>query len=176
MADGLGAGGALEDRLLHLADGFGDADLARAGLGAVEDGAAAPHAFAVVQDLQPLVRRVVADVEDEAVGVHDGRGAHEVLVGPEAGAAGGARRAQNALRGVVEALAVVHGLPALAAVGGDLRVGDEKGKYGAVLGWSCLLMPDLIYLGSHCYCEHRERESSRRKQRQVTEPEEDVTM
>jgi hypothetical protein len=39
-----------------------------------------------------------------------------------------------------------------------------------------LLMPDLIYLGSHCYCEHRERESSRRKQRQVTEPEEDVTM
>ena len=51
--------------------GPGDADLARAGLGAVEDRAAAPHPFAVVQDLQPLVGRVVA-VEDEAVGVHEG--------------------------------------------------------------------------------------------------------
>jgi hypothetical protein len=34
---GLGAGGDLEDRLLHLADRLGDADLARARLGAVED-------------------------------------------------------------------------------------------------------------------------------------------
>ena len=69
---------ALEDRLLHLADRLGDADLAGAGLGAVEDGAAAPHAFAVVQDLQPLVGRVIAAVEDEAVRVHDRRGAQEV--------------------------------------------------------------------------------------------------
>jgi hypothetical protein len=54
VADGFGAGAAFEDRLLHLADGFGDADLAGAGLGAVEDGAAAPHPLAVVQDVQPL--------------------------------------------------------------------------------------------------------------------------
>jgi uncharacterized membrane protein YjjP (DUF1212 family) len=40
--------------------------------------------FAVVQDLQMLVRRVVAAVEDEAVGVHDGRRAHgfKVLASP----------------------------------------------------------------------------------------------
>jgi hypothetical protein len=43
---------AVEDRLLHLADGAGDPDLAGAGLGAVEDGAAAPHALAVVQPLE----------------------------------------------------------------------------------------------------------------------------
>jgi hypothetical protein len=33
--------------------------------------AAAPHALAVVQDLQPFVRRVAAAVEDEAVRVHE---------------------------------------------------------------------------------------------------------
>jgi len=69
------AAGAVEDRFLHLADGLGDLDLAGAGLGAVEDGAAAPHALAVVQPLQPLARRVVAAVEDEAVRVHDRGGA-----------------------------------------------------------------------------------------------------
>ena len=36
----------VQDRLLHLADGLGDLDVARAGLGAVEDGAAAPHPLA----------------------------------------------------------------------------------------------------------------------------------
>ena len=59
---------------------LGDADLARARLGAVEDRAPAPHALAAVQNLQPLVRRLVARVEDDAVRVHDRRGAHEVFV------------------------------------------------------------------------------------------------
>jgi hypothetical protein len=104
----------VQDRLLHLADRLGDLDLARAGLGAVEDRAAAPDALAVVQDLQPLGRRLVAAVEDEAVRVHDRRRADEVLVRPERRARGGARRAQDALGGVVEALAVLDRLQPLA--------------------------------------------------------------
>ena len=49
---------AAEDQgALDLLDRLGDLDAARAGLGAVEGGAAAPHALVVVEDLQPLVAR-----------------------------------------------------------------------------------------------------------------------
>src|SRR5690606_22610191 len=71
-----------EDRLLDLCDGFGDLDAARAGLGAVEGRAAAPHALFVVEDVESDVGVVIARIEDEAVRVHD-RGGTEVLsVGP----------------------------------------------------------------------------------------------
>src|SRR5690606_25827085 len=59
--------GALEDRLLHLGDGLGDLDAARAGLGAVEGGAAAPHAFLVVEDLEAHVSAFVTRIEDETM-------------------------------------------------------------------------------------------------------------
>src|SRR4051812_1200763 len=41
-----------DDRPLDLLDRLGDLDAARARLGAVEDGPAAPHTLAVVEDLQ----------------------------------------------------------------------------------------------------------------------------
>ena len=46
-----------QQRLLDLLDRLGDLDAARARLGAVEGRAAAPHALAVVEDLQPQRRR-----------------------------------------------------------------------------------------------------------------------
>lgn len=52
VADRFGAGATFKDRLLHLADRLGDADLARARFRAVEDRAAAPHPLAVVQGVQ----------------------------------------------------------------------------------------------------------------------------
>ena len=58
--------------------------------------------------------RLVAGVEDEAVRVDDRRRAEVLAVVPEHRARGGARRAQDALGGVVEALAVLRGLVALA--------------------------------------------------------------
>src|SRR5688572_12368581 len=126
------ADGALQDRLLDLADRAGDADLAGAGLGAVEDGAAAPDALAPVQLVQPGGAGLVARVEDEAVRVHDRRRAHELVVRPERGAGGGAGRAEDALGGVVEALTLFDRLQPLAL--GRGRVVDEEGEHGAVLG------------------------------------------
>jgi hypothetical protein len=37
-------------------------------------GAAAPHARLLVEDVEPVGRALVARVEDEAVGLHDGGG------------------------------------------------------------------------------------------------------
>ena len=64
-------------RALDLLDRLGHLDAARAGLGAVERGAAAPHAVDLVEDVQPFGGGLVAAVEDEPVGVDD-RGRTEV--------------------------------------------------------------------------------------------------
>src|SRR3990172_8282029 len=61
------------DGVLDLADGLGDFDLAGTSQGAVEGGAAAPHPHLFPQLLQPRLAGLVAAVEDEAVGLHDGR-------------------------------------------------------------------------------------------------------
>src|SRR5690606_951499 len=74
---------AVEDRLLDLADRLRDLDLARTRDGAVVDRPAAPDTRLAVQDVEALLRRPVARVEDEAVRVDDRRRAHELVVGPE---------------------------------------------------------------------------------------------
>src|SRR5690606_17250697 len=75
-----GSGGRAEEDLpLNLRDRLRDANLARAGLRAVEDLAAAPGAGAFVQDRQPLGGAAVARVEDEAVRVDEGGGADELV-------------------------------------------------------------------------------------------------
>src|SRR3954469_19710892 len=74
----------------------------RAGLRAVEGGAAAPHPLLVIQDVEAHLTALVAAVEDEAMCVHD-RGRAEVLpIRPEHRAARGACGAQDALGGVIE--------------------------------------------------------------------------
>src|SRR5918999_189533 len=95
---------------LDLLDGLGDLDAPGAGLGAVEGGPAPEHPGLLAQDLEALPSALVAGVEDEAVSVDDGRRSHVSLVTPEDGARGRARRAQDALRGVVEALALLRRL------------------------------------------------------------------
>src|SRR6188768_2427716 len=96
--------GARDHRALDLLDRLGDLDATRARLGAVEGRAAAPHALLLVEDLQALLGALVPRVEDEPVRVDD-RGRAEVLpVTPEHRARRGARRAQDALGGVVETL------------------------------------------------------------------------
>src|SRR5207253_11465972 len=90
-----------EQRALDVFDGAGDLDVSGAGVGAVEDGAAAPDAVARVEHAQPLVGALIAAIEDEAVGVDDRRRADELLVGPERRTRRRARRAQDAFRSVV---------------------------------------------------------------------------
>src|SRR2546421_10417612 len=62
-----------DDGAFDLFDQIGDRDTAWAGIGTVEDCAAAPYAIALAQDGQPLRSSLVAAVKDEAVGV-DNRG------------------------------------------------------------------------------------------------------
>ena len=116
--------GAGQDCLLDLGDSLGHLDASWASVGAVEGGAAAPHAFLVVQDLQTHVSAFVTRIEDEAVRVDD-RGWAEVLaVGPEHWAGAGARSAQDALGGVVEDFAFFGRLDAL--LGWLVALGDQE--------------------------------------------------
>src|SRR5690606_29255425 len=93
---------------LDLLNGARDLNPARARLGAVEDGAAAPDARLLVQHGQPVGCTLVAAVVDEAVGVDDRRGTDEFVVGPGDRAGTGAAGAEDALRRVVEALAILR--------------------------------------------------------------------
>src|SRR5581483_12490506 len=115
---------ARDQRPLHFLDRLRDLDATRARIRAVERRAATPHAVLVVQDLQALLTGLVTRVEDEAVRVDDRRRAEELAVVPEHRAGGRARRAQDALRRVVEALAVLRRLPALARR--LVALGDEE--------------------------------------------------
>src|SRR5215212_6878581 len=117
---------------LHFLDGLGDLDPPGAGVGAVEGGPAAPDPLLVVEHGQPLAGALVAGVEDEAVGVDDRRRPEVLLVGPEHRARGGAGGAQDALGGVVEALAFGGGLAPL-GVGGRVVV-DQERQHLAVAG------------------------------------------
>src|SRR3984957_4009100 len=110
-------------RALDLLDRLGHLDAPRAGVGAVERGAAAPDAIDVVEDVEPLGRGLVTAVEDEAVRVDDGRRTEVAALAPEHRAAGSARRAQDALRGVVVAGAV--GLAWNAFPGRGIATGDQ---------------------------------------------------
>src|SRR4029434_7462180 len=117
---------------LHFLDGLGDLDAAGAGVGAVEGGPAAPDALLVVEHVQPLGGGLVTGVEDEPVGVDDRRRAEVLLVGPVHRAGGGAGGAQDALGGVVEALAFGGGLAPLGVWG--RVVGDEERAHLEVAG------------------------------------------
>src|SRR5271163_3729681 len=110
-------------RTLDLLDRLGHLDAPRAGVGAVERGAAAPDAVDLVEDVEPLGRGLVTAVEDEAVRVDDGRRTEVAALVPEHRTAGGARRAQDALGGVVVAGAVGLALNAFPRRG--IAAGDQ---------------------------------------------------
>src|SRR5699024_7786386 len=77
-----------QQRALDLLDRLGHLDAAGARVGAVEGGAAPPHALGVVEDLQTLRGALVAGVEDEPVRVDDRRRAEVRPVRPEDRAGG----------------------------------------------------------------------------------------
>src|SRR5690606_15828842 len=100
-------------RQLDLANRTRDLDPARAGGRAIEDRTAAPHAVGIGHDLQALVGRLIAVVEDETMRLDDRRRADIHIVRPEAGACRRAARAQDAFGRVVEARALLGALQPL---------------------------------------------------------------
>src|SRR5690606_2150661 len=117
------SGPAVEELPLDLLDGLGHRDAARASLGAVVGRAAAPQAVHAVEDRQAVAGGLVARVEDEAVRVHDRGGTDVAAVRPEHGAGRRASGAEDALRGLVEALPLLGALEPLR--GGRRLVVDE---------------------------------------------------
>src|SRR5690606_23274215 len=115
--------------VLDLGDRLRDLDAARARLRAVEGRAAAPHALLVVEDVEPHLLALVAAVEEEAERVDDRGVAEGLPIRPEHRARRGARGAQDALRGVVEARALRDRLHALLL---GLVARDEERLDGAV--------------------------------------------
>src|SRR4051812_5342126 len=82
-------------------DRFGNFDPSRAGFGAVERQSTTPYSESVIQDSQTLGASAIAAVEDEAMGVHDRRGANEPPVCPERRTGSRTRGAKDAFRRVV---------------------------------------------------------------------------
>src|SRR5690606_1528411 len=99
-------GRTLTNRQLDFADGARHFDFTRAGGGAVENRAAAPHVVWLGKDVQPFLGRLIARVEDKAMSLNDGRRADIVAVGPEARAGRRAAGAENALGRIVKLFAV----------------------------------------------------------------------
>src|SRR5690606_38950077 len=95
---------------LDLFDRLRHGDPARAGLRAVVGGAAPPQAVEAVEDLEPVAGGLVARVEDEPVRVDDRRRTDVAAVRPEHRARRCAGRAQDALRRLIEDLAVLRAL------------------------------------------------------------------
>ncbi len=114
-----------EQGALDLLDRLGDLDAAGAGLGAVEGRAAAPHPLLVVEHLEALGPALVPAVEDEAVRVDDCRGPKYWPSFQNTGQLVVQAAQEDALRGVVEALAVLLALDALAV--GSLPVVIRNG-------------------------------------------------
>lgn len=69
--------------LFHFADGSGDVDVSGTRLHTVEDGAAAPHAFPFVQNIQAFFCTLITTVEDKPMGLDDGSRTDILVIGPE---------------------------------------------------------------------------------------------
>src|SRR5712692_4679600 len=125
-----------------LFDQVGYMDTARAGIGAVEDGTAAPYAFLLAQDGEAFGPGLVATVEDEAVSIHDGSRANPVGIAPDrrTGACTGATK--DALGAFVIASALFRALQALRA--GLRVVGDKIGFDRFVLGKKLVLIDNQV--------------------------------
>ena len=102
-----------DQRLLHFSNCLGDFNATWASVGAVEGGAATPHAFLLIQDLQATLSCCIAAVEDEAVSGNDGCWAEVLIVSPVDRARSGAASAQDALGAIVELCAIFSRLKAL---------------------------------------------------------------
>src|SRR4051794_2031389 len=72
-----------DHHLLDLRDGLGGVEALRAGVGAVHDRVAAVKPERVVQGVEPLARRLVAAIDQPAIGLEErGRAQEAVAVPP----------------------------------------------------------------------------------------------
>jgi hypothetical protein len=134
---------------LDLRDGFGDMNVPRTGLGAVESGTAAPHPGLLVEDLKPLGRAAIARVENKAMGIDQGSRAVVFPIGPEDWAGGRAGRAQDAFGGVVITLALFWALQALFAIRDRVIGTHEIRQNGPVM------LPEGFHIDDHVF-DHRQ--------------------
>src|SRR5487761_1872742 len=104
-----------DDGAFYLLDQVGDGDAARAGVGTVEDSAAAPDAVAIGQDGETLFRALVATIENEAGRVHNRGRADPVGVAPDGRTRSRTGSAQDALRAFIVTLALFGALQAFRA-------------------------------------------------------------
>src|SRR6266480_3036330 len=96
----------VDDGAFDLFDEVGDWDAAWAGVGAVEDGTAAPHAVALAEDGESFGGTLVAAVKDEAMRVDNRGGSNPVGVAPDGRAGAGTCAAQNAFCALVITVAL----------------------------------------------------------------------
>ena len=87
-----------DDGLFDFGNSRGNFNLARAGIGAIENRATLPHAEGVCHHFQPLVQMFIARIKDEAMGLNDGGRAYIFVISPETGALGHERRDRDAFR------------------------------------------------------------------------------
>src|SRR3954471_19254536 len=118
---------------LDLRDGLGGIEALRAGVGAVHDRVAAVEPERIVQGVEPLPRRLVARVDQPAIGLQEGGRAEKAIpIPPVARAGGRAAGAQDALVETVEALALLRTLLPLRLRRRSLRLqpGLDRGVLG----------------------------------------------
>ena len=112
-SSGAPSDGAPHHQFLDLADRLGGIQVLRAHVDAVHDRVATEQAIRILEVVQALAGGFVAAVGDEAVGLQQAGRADELVgVPPEARAAGGAARAQDAFVEAVELLAFLGRLQA----------------------------------------------------------------
>src|SRR5215211_220080 len=122
-----------DHHLLDLRDGLGGVEALWAGVGAIHDRVATIEPERIVQGVEPLARRLVARVDEPAIGLEQRRRAEEaVAVPPVARAGRGAAGAQDALVEAVEALALLGALLPLGFGRRGLRLqpGLDRGMLG----------------------------------------------
>src|SRR5271155_5608220 len=120
--------------LLDFADGLRGIEILRAGLGAIHDGMAAVQPKRVLEKVETLAGRLVAAIDDPAIGRQQRRGTQVALaVPPIAGAACGAAGAQDARRGPIDLFLILLRLQPL-TVRRRRRAGLQPGLDRGILG------------------------------------------
>lgn len=102
---------ALDHKVFEAGDGFGGAEAFGTGFCAVHDGVATVESERVFEGVKPLAGRLVAAVDDPAIGLQQRSGAEEaILVPPVRRTRGGAAGAQYTLVQAIQLGAIFRAL------------------------------------------------------------------
>src|ERR1700758_4517714 len=114
----IGSAVPLDEHFLDLRDRLGGIEILRADVGAVHDGVAAVEPEGILELIEPLAGRLVAAVDDPAVGGEQCRRTEEALAAPPVARTGGrAAGTQDAGRRPVDLLLLRLALQPLAVRG-----------------------------------------------------------